>query len=312
MKYVPPEDDSMDGINFHAIFKIQKNPYNGKFFARFNPDLKPDMGETAVQLYFQSRDVVQHFLNYKVLPNLETKLLESLQNRPIDVCLHDMVGQDDMDYTVLGFSKKRDDQKNVLVPDLYAMQGYFGTLTEPDPFQFENKIDEFFFIGNYTGDGRPLVNKRAKFCRWALDKPWCHAFLSEIHQVPPQVMADADPGYERYMHTPLPKKYQKMYRHLVSIDGNTAAWDRPAWIMASNSVLWKQESDHVCWWSDLCHEGTHYVGFREFDELESKRKSGMDFGSLILNANSFAREHLSEEGHVKRWLNTLELIEHGM
>lgn len=302
MKYTPPDDDSMDGVNFHTIFSIQKNPFSGRWCARFNPETKTVMGETAETLYFKSRDILKHFLNYKVIPSLEPELCQSLNGKLIDVCLHDMVGQDEVDYTVLGFSALKSDTSNILIPDLYAMQGYFGALEEPDPFVWEQKLNEFFFIGNYTGDGRPLVNKRARFCRWALDKPWCHAYLSEIHQVPPQVMADADPGYEQYMHTPLPKRYQKMYRHLVSIDGNTAAWDRPAWIMASNSVLWKQESDHVCWWSDLCLEGKHYVGFKEPEDIKI---SGINFKKIVENSHVFVKEHLSEEAHVARWKEVL-------
>lgn len=307
MKYVPPDDDSMDGVNFHTIFSIQKNPYNGKYVAKFNPETKTEMGSMAESLYFNSRDILQHFLNHKVLPAMEPEACGELSGRLFDACLHDMAAAGEVEHTVLGFSAKRGDGGVALIPDLYAMQNYRGAFTDPDPFEFKNKIDEFFFIGNYTGDGRPLYNKRAKFCRWALDKRWCHAFLSEINQIPPQVMMDADPGYERYMHSSLPRKYQKMYRHLVSIDGNTAAWDRPVWIMNSNSVLWKQESDHVCWWSDLCQEGRHYLGFKDPNEIEEKWKSmtEFDFSNLIQNANSFVKEHLSEDAHVKRFIEVL-------
>ena len=297
MKYIPPEDASMDGVNFHTIFSIQKNPFNGKYTARFNQDVKTVLGEMAEILYFNSRNVLQHFLNYKVLPALEPELCASLSGKLFDVCLHDMVGQDEVDYTVLGFSALKSDNQNILVPDLYAMQNYFGSLEEPDPFEFKNKIDEFFFIGNYTGDGRPLVNKRAQFCRWAMDKPWCHAFLSEIHQVPEQTMFEADPGYTDYMHKYLPRKYQKMYKHLVSIDGNTAAWDRPAWIMNSNSVLWKQDSDHVCWWSELCKEGQHYIGFKDPDEIEAKWRGRQDYTEIVREANAFVKNL----DHVTRW-----------
>jgi hypothetical protein len=311
MKYIPPEDDSMDGQNFHSLFRIEKN--GSRYVARFNQNVPfKNMGSTAQMLYYRSRDVVQHFLNYKVLPRCEPELLGKISRQWIDICLHDMVGQDEVDYTVLGFSALDTDTDNILVPDLYAMQNYFGALDEPDPFLWNHKLDEFFFIGNYTGDGRPLVNKRASFCRWSLDKSWCHSFLSENHQVSQQTFFEADPGYERYTHTPLPKKYQKMYRHLVSIDGNTAAWDRPVWIMASNSVLWKQESNHVCWWSHMCQEGRHYIGFQNPEDIESKWKSNINFQQVISNANQFVNENLREDGHVKKWIDVLSMIEKGM
>lgn len=309
MKCVTPEDDSMDGINFHSLFRIVKNPYNNRYIARFNQNVPfKNTGSTAQMLYFQSRDVVQYFLNNKVLPQCEPEMLGEVSRHWFDICLHDMTGQNEVDHTVLGFSALKNDTDNILVPDLYAMNGYFGALDDPDPFSWDKKIDEFFFIGNYTGDGRPLVNKRASLCRWALEKPWCHAFLSEIHQIPAQTFYEADPGYQQYMHTPLPKKYQKVYRHLLSIDGNTAAWDRPVWIMNSNSVLWKQESDHVCWWSHLCQEGVHYVGFKDPNEIEAKWKSGLDFQNIIQNANEFVKEYLTEEGHVKRWIEVFQYL----
>lgn len=304
MKYIAPDSDSMDGKNFHTIFSVQKNPYSDKYVARFNPDTKTDMGSVAESLYFKSRDVLKHFLNHRILPSMEPEMCGELTGRLFDVCLHDMVGQDEVDYTVLGFSALKSDTQNILVPDLYAMQDYMGALKESDPFTFEKKLDEFFFIGNYTGDGRPLVNKRAKFCRWALDKPWCHAYLSEIHQVPEQVMADADPAYRSYMHKYLPRKYQKMYRHLVSIDGNTAAWDRPIWVMGSNSVLWKQESDHVCWWSDMCKEGVHYMGFKNPEDIEAKWRGRQDYSEITRAANEFVKDL----DHVKRWTEVFSNI----
>ena len=305
MKYIPPSDMSMDGTNFHALFTIERQ---GRYYAKFSQQVPfVNMGSTAQMLYYQSRDTLSHFLTNKVLPACEPELLASLVGRPIDVCLHDMVGQDEVDYTVLGFSKKKDDTDNILVPDLYAMNNYFGALDEPDPFRWDQKLDEFFFIGNYTGDGRPLHNKRAQLCRWALDKPWCHAYLSEIHQVPVQTMFEADPEYERYMHPPIPKKYQKIYKHLISVDGNTAAWDRPVWIMNSNSVLWKQESDHEVWWSSLARPWEHYVPFTQPDELRERRQG--EFGLIVESAHKLVGDHLTEAGHVERWKNVLQIVD---
>ena len=302
-----PEDDSMDGVNFHALFRIQKNPFNGKYVAKFKQNVPfKNMGSTAQMLYHQSRDVLQHFLNYKVLPQCEPELLGEVSRHWFDVCLHDMVGQDEVDYTVFGFSKKRSDTDNVLVPDLYAMNNYFGALDELDPFTWDQKLDEFFFIGNYTGDGRPKYKKRFQLCQWARDKPWCHAYLSEMHQVPPQTIFEYDPCYEQYMHTPLPRKYQKLYRHLLSLDGNTAAWDRPVWIMNSNSVLWKQDSDHVTWWSDLMRPWKEYIPFTDPDQLW-ERKQG-EFQTVVDSAHEFVSTYLTEHGHVQRWKDVLTSV----
>jgi hypothetical protein len=48
------------------------------------------------------------------------------------------------------------------------------------------------------------------------------------------------------------------FRYLPSLDGWTAAWIRPTAIMASNSVLIKQESRKVEWFSYLLQPKVHY------------------------------------------------------
>lgn len=40
-------------------------------------------------------------------------------------------------------------------------------------------------------------------------------------------------------------------RYILSIDGNTWAWDRPVWIMQSNSLFFKYESNNVGWYYDF-------------------------------------------------------------
>jgi hypothetical protein len=44
------------------------------------------------------------------------------------------------------------------------------------------------------------------------------------------------------------------------------------------------------------------MGFKDPEEIEAKWKSETDFTILIQNANSFVKEHLSEDAHVKRFI----------
>lgn len=48
------------------------------------------------------------------------------------------------------------------------------------------------------------------------------------------------------------------YKYLISVDGWTAAWMRPNWIMASNSVLIKQESSKVEWFTHAMKPYKHF------------------------------------------------------
>jgi hypothetical protein len=47
------------------------------------------------------------------------------------------------------------------------------------------------------------------------------------------------------------------------------------------------------------------VGFKDPGEIEEKWKSVTDFSILIQNANSFVKENLSEDAHVKRFVEVL-------
>lgn len=76
-----------------------------------------------------------------------------------------------------------------------------------------------------------------------------------------------DPDKRRIAELGMPEKAQMSfadvsdhikYKYLISIDGWTAAWLRPNWIMASNSLLIKQESRKVEWFSYLLKPYVHY------------------------------------------------------
>lgn len=48
------------------------------------------------------------------------------------------------------------------------------------------------------------------------------------------------------------------YKYLISVDGWTAAWFRPEWIMTSNSLFVKQESAKVEWFYHELIPHKHY------------------------------------------------------
>ena len=63
------------------------------------------------------------------------------------------------------------------------------------------------------------------------------------------------------------------YKYLVAIDGNTCPWMRVPWIMLSNSVLLKQETNNIQWFYKAIKPYVNYVPVKEdltniFDQLE--------------------------------------------
>lgn len=67
-----------------------------------------------------------------------------------------------------------------------------------------------------------------------------------------------DLGMRDYSGPWVPIGEHMLYRWLLSVDGWTAAWLRPAWIMASNSVLLMQETNKIEWFYYRLEPKVHY------------------------------------------------------
>lgn len=291
-RYRPPERETIydrDWENQHVIFEIQK----GKVIMN---QRSPCTFEEEFNL--EKRMIVSQFLESYVLDeSISCKL-------PFDMNMHDFVDSrmntSRYPHSILSMCVLENDPLNIPVPDFYAMKGYDGSLYESDPLPFEHKVNQLFFIGVSSGDTNPSKNKRIQLCRYALQLPWIDAYISQVIQMRSCDLYHYDPNCSYYLHSYLPSKYQKMYRHLVSVDGNTAAWDRVPWILASNSVLWKEESSHMCWYYPYLRPWEHYIPFT-LENLASTWFSyrGYDkiLSSIVLSANQFVKDFLYIDKH---------------
>ena len=52
---------------------------------------------------------------------------------------------------------------------------------------------------------------------------------------------------------------QLQYKYIYSVDGNAAAWDRPVWVMSSNSLLIKDTTRYELWYDSLFKNNEHYI-----------------------------------------------------
>ena len=68
----------------------------------------------------------------------------------------------------------------------------------------------------------------------------------------PKFMFDRFRGYNEAL----------QYKYLISIDGETAAWKRPEWIMASQSVLVKTTTKYYQWYYDGLVPWMNYIPVR--------------------------------------------------
>jgi len=290
-KYRSPNRDTIyerDWKNQHVIFEIQK----GKVMMNYRT---PCNFEEEFNL--EKRILVSQFLETYVLDETMSCKI------PFDMNMHDFVdtrmNTDIYPHSILSMSVLDNDPINIPVPDFYAMKGYDGSIYEPDLLPFEHKVNQLFFIGVSTGNADPSLNKRIRLCQYGLQVPWMDAYISQVIQMKSSDLYTYDPYSNYYLHPHLPSKYQKMYRHLISVDGNTAAWDRVPWILASKSVLWKEESSHSCWYYPYLQPWKHYIPFT-LENLGSTWFSYKDhpvLPDIVKNANQFVADFLMIEKH---------------
>ena len=90
------------------------------------------------------------------------------------------------------------------------------------------------------------------------------------------------------------------FKYLISLDGWTAAWMRVPWIMATNSLLIKQETLKVEWFDYALKPYVHYYPVKRdlsnllevIDYLEKHQEEAQE---IIRNANKFVEEFFDRD-----------------
>ncbi len=90
------------------------------------------------------------------------------------------------------------------------------------------------------------------------------------------------------------------YKYLISIDGNTCAWLRVPWILLSNSVLLKQESQKIEMFYAGLKPYVHYVPVSEdisdvFEKLRWLHHHDAEAKIISENATSFIQTSLTQD-----------------
>jgi hypothetical protein len=156
-----------------------------------------------------------------------------------------------------------------IIPDFYQMNNYNGNLEKKDMIPFRNKMSEIIFAGASTGsEGYDMRNNdRINYCKYAAERrltdlSMCHFHITSVVQCTPQEMRrylKSDDVMKHIIKQPIEQSVQKEYRYIFSIDGNAAAWDRPIWIMNSNSLLMQAPAKYLMWYSPFLHDSEHFI-----------------------------------------------------
>lgn len=107
------------------------------------------------------------------------------------------------------------------------------------------------------------------------------------------------------------------YKYLVAVDGNTCPWVRVPWMMASNSVLVKQETSRMEWFYPAIKPYVHYVPLNDrltdiFPQLAWMKEHDDEVKQISVNARNFIKNDLMPghiEAHMVIILNQYSLLQ---
>ena len=300
-RYVAPSARiaERDQVNYHAIMK--GSHFIGHITGKTENAAFTETNRNIIGAFFQQ--VTMH-------------------DQLIDISLHDYVGPQmnthEWPHSILSFSTSTSDTHNLLIPDLYAMQDYKGALQRKDTIAMKDKANKLLFIGVSSGKATFEENRRVALCRYVetlrsasrsthtpvpSNSDWIEAYLSGIVNFSPR----ASTYLQKFLHAPMTQEEQYGYRHIMVIDGNTACWDRLPWVLASQCVCWKEESNDQCWYYEFLKPWVHYVPFTRETLEDTWKKVKNDVAlqeRLVRAANAFVEDFLRRERHVL-YLQTL-------
>jgi hypothetical protein len=246
------------------------------------------------------KDIFLNVLNNKIVPILDLK-----NDIIININFHDSY-----DFSgILSFGAKNNNTKSVLIPDMYQMNNYVDSIpsTYNDKYvNFTDKINKIIFCGASSGSIDIKYNDRINTCIWSNKNSWAKEYtnfkITSIVQLSNTILNN----YTTLNNIPLKNilsnsisiEEQLKYKYILSIDGNTWAWDRPVWIMNSNSLFLKYESENIGWYYEFLKENKHYVSVNrnnmenKYNFFENNTNQALE---IIKNSKKFVKDYCSEE-----------------
>ncbi len=212
----------------------------------------------------------------------------------------------------------------LLFPDPYMVVDYWQKLIERieeanTKYPWNKKINKLFFRGFLTGgsDDIDSPNVSPRLTLSILSKLYPDLIDSKLtgfhriveysnnkHSIADFLFGPGTPINEQegtlYKANHVTEEDHLKYKYIMSIDGNTAAWRRVPWIMLSNSVLVKQESNKIQWFYSAMKPYVHYVPVNEritdiFLQLEWMKSHDAKLQQISQNAQNFVKNNLMPE-----------------
>jgi hypothetical protein len=289
---------------------LNHNPIHENMYIKFNTN---NSIEYTNNNYIR-KDIFLNILNEKIVPKLSIK-----NNFIININLHDIC----TDTGTLTFGNNTDN-KSVLIPDIYQMYNYKDTIIDyNEELDFKNKINKIIFGGSTTGSIDIEKNERINTCIWGNINNWAkkntNFKLTNIVQITNDQLSfytrKNNINIESITGNNISINKQLKYKYILSIDGNTWAWDRPIWIMQSNSLFLKYESCNVGWYYNFLKEDIHYISVntdnmeKKYNFFENNTNQALE---IINNSKKFVKDYCSEEAWIFYFKSLLEEISYNV
>ena len=208
----------------------------------------------------------------------------------------------------LVWSKRMNDDKVILLPDLYHLSNFNGKLKCHDTRQWDDKIDKIGFWGTTTGNTDPQKNQRIQTCLWGIPhREKVDFYITKIAQMTAKDIYLNIPYFQKIYSTYKSDEDMLKYKFLLDIPGNTCSWDRVPFIMNSRSLLFKAPCQDVCFYYPFMKSGTHFIDVDTDHMLSTMTYYMNNPKEAILiteNANYFVNSYL-EQNSAYLYMSTL-------
>lgn len=184
-------------------------------------------------------------------------------------------------FLILAFASSKElieKQQVVLIPDFESLTGYTALFNNIDAtrhiYPWKDKISQVFWRGVTTMNPNAIndANKfsRLQFIKYANDLEFVNSGFTKITE-------DLPMEFKNEILNKYPLKeivYPRAaiaYKYLMDVDGVSCTFSRMAWILHSQSVLFKHDSNNVQWYYQQLIPNVNYLPINsDFSNLQSQ------------------------------------------
>jgi len=208
-------------------------------------------------------------------------------------------------WPILAFSGDKQlvaNSQTVLMPDPEAIEGYnllFDNIRKNlTKYSWAQKISKIFWRGKTTGLIKNMNDlngfARIRFINYSADLDFVDAGFTGYPQLNPEFVNYISTIDRFALKKTVSPADSIAYKYLIDIDGNSCSYSRMAWILYSNSVLFKHQSSNIQWYYDRLKPYVHYIPIAEdFSNLAQQfawAEANQDkVQQIIRNANVLAK-----------------------